>query len=271
MQGDLMRILTDGALAIINSAASQVDKDLQNAINAVNFAKGEVRKLDVVIAEQRKIVQSERNLAAQNLRKAQQDVGHAQNEVNKILDVIRYNEGEINRLQRGHWEWIFWVYDDPLALIKMAGLRTAITAEWVAYGTAFAALEAFKVTLLLAEGAIVITPIDLDVRVSGQQALRDTALFGLGELEKHLEDVKAATGAAADVSRFIASGAGQLLEIHSASFEADLQAIGAGGSVPMALDLTFLGQRKKEALDFNFNNPLESVQALGRLLLLLSY
>jgi len=271
MRGDLMRTLADGALEIINSAVLQSGKDLQNLINEVNFAKGEVRKLDVVIAEQRKIVQSERDLATQNLRKAQQDVGKAQKEVNKILNVIRYNEGEINRLGSGHWGWFFgirfWVYDDPLALTKMIGLRTAITAEWIAYGTAFAALEAFKTTLLLAEGAIVITPIDLDVRVSGPLALRETALFGLGEAEDFLEGMKASVGAAANVAKFIASGAGQLLEIHSARFEADLQAIGSGGSVPMALDLTFLGQRKKEALDFNFNNPLESVQALGRLLL----
>jgi peptidoglycan hydrolase CwlO-like protein len=137
---------------------------------------------------------------------------------------------------------------------------------FAARNTANGALAAAKLALKGIEAVIKIFPVDADPRMISLFTARDTAAAGLEVAKFTLEGVKQSVKGMAEVSQFIANGAGQLLIINEAMFESSLSAA-HGGDVSLAVKLTFMNEPHDLAFDFDFHDPQQSAHALADLLL----
>jgi peptidoglycan hydrolase CwlO-like protein len=137
---------------------------------------------------------------------------------------------------------------------------------FAARNTANGALAAAKLALKGIEAVIKVFPVDADPRMISLFTARDTATAGLEVAKFTLEGVKQSVKGMAEVSQFIANGAGQLLIINEAMFESSLSAA-HGGDVSLAVKLTFMNEPHDLAFNFDFHDPLQSAHALADLLL----
>lgn len=137
---------------------------------------------------------------------------------------------------------------------------------FAARDTANGALKLANLALKGIEAGIKTFPIDSDPRLISLFSARATALGALEVAGFALEGVKQSVKGVAAVGQFIADGAGKLLVINEAMFEASLSAA-HGGNVSMAVKLVFMDEPRDLAFDFNFHDPLSSAKGLADWLL----
>jgi hypothetical protein len=140
---------------------------------------------------------------------------------------------------------------------RMTGLYTAKAGADATLRTVEATLQGIEQTMKTA-------PIDLDPRMTGLYAARETANGTLELANKTLDAAKAAAGAWADVSAFIAEHTlGGLVNVTAASFTGQLNAV-QGGNVTMKADLQLMNRPHTYTFSFAFHDPLSSVKALAQ-------
>lgn len=268
LQNNFFQYLKEEATKVISQAASAATSELANAQREVANAQRKVDRLNADIAYWRKVVEGERAYNQGKLRDAQQNVSNEQRKVNNLLNQIRQKKEEFERLGRDGYHGFLGIwYLYPSAIHRRSALLAEIPALHIAHGTATGALEIAKASLILVEGAMDTTPIDLDPRISRLFIARDTATAALTVAQETLRVLRNGIGAIATIGEFIVRmGANSVLEVRSARFEAELSQI-SGGQVLMALDLKFMNENRNISFDFNFNDPLGSSKALGQFLL----
>jgi hypothetical protein len=285
---DLHQYLREQALKVITDAAADAVRQINEAQQKVRDARASLDQLDAQIRARRSEIESKRAQAAAKLAQAQRDLASAQSSVDRLGTTIRDKERLRDELARrqvcttfrvwvptptwrnpfaGHYEDRTVCVPDAQALVQAAALDVEIAGLYVALGTAKAALAAAQTAVQLAQRAIDTTPIELDAVLVGLYAARATADGALKVADAVLQKIKEALGRVAAISDFVAQhGSGALVEVRGAKFSASLSAA-AGGSISLELDVAYLGKLATLQLDFNFNDPLASAQALGRALL----
>ena len=144
--------------------------------------------------------------------------------------------------------------------IEIAGLQTAL-------GTATVALRGAEETLRLVQRGVNTTPIDLDPRVAGLFTAKATADAALSVAEATLRTTRDAVGAFGQVSTYITrNGLANAFRVQAASFDLALSAA-RGNRMSLSFTVVYLGQTERLNLVFDFNDPLESAEALARELL----
>ena len=288
LESDLGGYLRHEGTKVIHAAANEATAGIQAAQDDIAAAQREVDRLWRLVEDRRAAVRREREAAQQTLRTAERNVQNAQNQVNSLWSTIRSKERQRDSEARRQscWTSRWWVptptwsnpgkgyykskrycVAHPAGVANAARLSAEIAGHYAVLGTANAGLEVAKVALRVAQGAINLAPIDGDPQIVSLLAAYGGATAGLSVADRALETTEAAVGGLADVGTYLASHAGNILEIHRAAFEASLSA-SSGGSVRLSVDLTFMGNRiNGKALDIDFNSPLAAAQSLGRSLL----
>ncbi|KAM3107662.1 hypothetical protein [Phormidesmis sp. 146-33] len=279
MQTDLLQFIKTEATQVIKQAADKAQADITIAQTRVDAAQRDVNSLQQTVDQQRAIVRGERAAAQQKFDSAQADFNTKQVKVNELSNGIRSRQQEIARLKpadiciknpfTGKTSCSPGIPSPANAAritklgLEIAGLETALKGATGGLTIAKGALE-------LARRGLNTTPIDLDLRVSGPLALLKTATGTLTATQETLALTKRGVGAAASANDFIARfGLANLLQINSASFDADLNTA-SGGRVLLNVNLTYQGRVSNLALNFNLKEPqlaLNDAQALGRQLL----
>jgi hypothetical protein len=288
MQNDLRQFLKTEATKVIQQSISEAQAKITAQQKQVDDAQATVNSLDQQIEQQRSIVRNERATANRKIDEARQKVANEQARVNNLQTTIRQKEAERDRLGRdqsctttriwvpkptlrnpfaGRWENRTTCVPNPVSVARAGVLQGEITGLYTRLGTEQAGLKLSQEVLdKLVRGAIN-TPIDLDPRVSGLIGSRETASGVLRGYRETLEVTKRGLGAVGVASDFVARrGLDALLLVNAASFEADLNTA-SGGQVTMVLNITYQDRPFNLSLNFNFNNPLSSAQALGRQLI----
>jgi hypothetical protein len=267
---DLFDFINREATRVIGAAVDDATADLQAAERDVQDARREVNRLQREIDRQRSIIQQERAAANRNLQNAQNAVTSARNRVNSLNRDIRSRQAELRREQNRQsctsvsGRRICVPSPNPVRVsqlgIEIAGLQTAL-------GTATVALRGAEETLRLVQRGVNTTPINLDPRVAGLVAARETANAGLSVAEATLRTTQDAVGAFGQVSTYITqNGLANAFRVQAASFDLALSAA-RGNRMNLSFTVVYLGRTERLSLVFDFNDPLESAEALARELL----
>jgi hypothetical protein len=177
----------------------------ESARQDVRQAQADLDAINQLIAQQRGIVQAERDRDAQALASAEAAVSSAQATVNALqsaidreLSNIRTWKSQISSkyswYQRQPWYKKATAYASYLAYAasknaSIAAAYTKIAAYEASKATANLALAAAKQALVVAEQAIVTVPVDADPRVAGLFAGREAAELALLAAEAALAAV----------------------------------------------------------------------------------
>ncbi|MCY7275629.1 MAG: hypothetical protein LH702_18300, partial [Phormidesmis sp. CAN_BIN44] len=278
MQTDLFQFIKTETTRVIKDAADKAQADITIAQTRVNTAQREVNRLQQTVDQQRAIVRAEKATAKQKFDSAQADFNAKQAKVNEFNDGIRSRKQEIARLTPGKvCVNIPFIGTKCSPGIPSPANAARITKLGLKIGGLETALKGTTVGLTIAQGALDLarrglnaTPIDADPRVFGPLGLLKTATGVLTASQETLTLTKRGVGAAASASDYIARfGLANLLQINSASFDADLNTA-SGGRVTLNVNLTYQGRTSNLALGFNLKDPqlaLNDAQALGRQLL----
>jgi hypothetical protein len=137
----------------------------------------------------------------------------------------------------------------------------------VARATAWAALEVAKTSLKIAQAIVVVADPSLDPRVVALVATRTIAWTALTAAEGVVMAARAAVTGFSSLTQFIVDwGLGGAFSITSASLEADFSKV-RGRTLDLSADIVFLGQSTNVQFQFNFDDPLASVNSLAMALL----
>ncbi|CAK8725543.1 hypothetical protein KKHLCK_16985 [Candidatus Electrothrix laxa] len=267
----------------IQKERDKSNKGLKNAQKAVAGAQ---KKVDSIQGE---INKAKKTIASHKRKIREKEQWHNQfNEFEKIFRLVELNAertkrgimitrlfAQIGTLEAGKTIaiGILEVAKQTLRGLEQAAKTFPIDADprvgglFTARETAKAGLEVAKQTLRGLEQAAKTFPIDADPRMIGLFTARETANASLEAASLFLEGVKTSVGAVANVGDYIIKhGLDSLLNIRSASFEASLNTATIG-RIKLQTELVFMDKTQKVAFQFNFNNPLASVQDLAQLLL----
>ncbi len=280
MQNDLLEYLREHITTEIKAAADAATAHITADQDQVRQAQDRVNSLNSQIDAMRQTIQGERDRDAQRLRDAQQAVNNAQNQVNSLQSQVDYYNWQIDARKRDIADKQSWYDNSPwyektyrwaeLSAYgsqkgaEITGLGTALGGLYTAKAGADATLRATEATLQGLEQTAQTAPIDLDPRMTGLYAARETASGTLELANKTLDAAKAAAGAWADVSAFIAKYTlGGLVNVTAASFTGQLNAV-QGGNVTMKADLQLMNRPHTYTFSFAFHDPLSSVKALAQ-------
>ena len=277
MQTDLLQFIKTEATQVIKQGADKAQADITVAQTRVDDAQREVNRLQQTVDQQRAIVRGERATAQQKFDSAQADFNAKQAKVNELNNGIRSRQQEIDLLTPGEvCKTVFGKrfcvpgVPSPANFARITKLGIEIAGLETARGTATGALTIAQGVLDVTKQGLNATPIDADPRVFGPLGLLKTATGVLTASQETLALTKQGVGAAASASDYIARfGLANLLQINSASFDADLNTA-SGGRVTLNVNLTCQGKVSNLALGFNLKDPqlaLNDAQALGRQLL----
>ena len=168
---------------------AEITREIQAAHQDVANAQAEVNRLDRDIANMRRQVQYERDVAQRNLENAQRDVRNAQAEVNSLENLIAAEQRKINArhseiawwknwARQGSW----WEFRDARMWAEVSWRAADIAALEIGKNSLIAAkavaIEALNVAWGVVQGiraGMNFAPIDLDPRVAGPIAARKIA------------------------------------------------------------------------------------------------
>lgn len=236
---------------------------------------------------------------AGRLGQATTDLQNARNAVGNArysLDVLNW---EIQKLddwywgQDGHGRFWTWLYYEGARATLVGSRDIAHAALWFADGILASvqrglsdlqallqhrlqpllddqsikqgALNFASQTLQRARQGLESIPLDpeLDPRIITLRGSKHVATLALNFADGFLELSRKFLGAIVDVANFIDQfGPAALLDIRSASFDAELGAL-AGGRVRMEADLYYMHQLRRVGFDFDFFDPVGSAVALS--------
>lgn len=168
---------------------------MQQATDAITAAQQEVARLSVLVDQARDTVQGERDLHARRLQDARNALGAAQAQVTSLNSQIGSQSATISRRKAEIASWKHWLkaakwyqkasraaryaYEAGWRNTEIAGRYTTIGVLKASLVVAGGALEAAKLTLQGLEQATETVPVDLDPRVAGLIAARETANVAL--------------------------------------------------------------------------------------------
>ncbi|MFZ0791765.1 MAG: hypothetical protein WAM94_19300 [Chromatiaceae bacterium] len=192
---------TTGIVLPMGDITAAADKAHQEVVKA----QQDLEAINSAIAEQRNIVQAERDRDAQAVASAEAAVSSAQATVDSLQSAINREYSNIRTWKAQISSKYSWYKSQPwykkasayasylaYAASKNASIAAAYTkiaAYEVSKATANLALSAAKQALLIAQHAIVTFPIDADPRVAGLFAARETAALALLAAEAALDAV----------------------------------------------------------------------------------
>lgn len=270
--GDFIPYLKDKISGFIRERSDADTANLNGAITKVQQARTEVGRLDGQINDVRNTITNERAGARGKFDAAQADLNNKQHDVNGLLGQVRGKEAERDRIRNdGYWWGLkgaqIWFYNDKAALFKIAGLQTEITALYVAYGVATAALEIAKKAVEITGRVVDNTPYELDPRLSGLLIAKKAADDVLWLAEEALKTLRDICGGIAHVAEFIAQQTlGNLLEIKSATFSTR-PGSASSGVIRINLHLRFMQSDLHIEPEFNFNDPVTSASNIAQAIL----
>jgi hypothetical protein len=270
--GGFIPYLKEKISGFIRERSDADTANLNGAITKVQQARTEVSRLDGQINEVRNTISNERSGAKGKFDAARADLDNKQNDVNGLLGQIRGKEAERDRIRNdGYWWGLkgaqIWIYNDKAALFKIGILQTEITALYVAYGTATAALEVAKKAVEITGSLVDNTPYELDPRLSSLLIAKKAADDVLWLAEEALKTLRDICGGIAHVAEFITQHTlGNLLEVKSATFTTQPGA-GSNGIIRLSLHLRFMQSDLHLEPEFNFNDPVASASGIAQAIL----
>jgi hypothetical protein len=262
MKQDLYNYIKEYGSAEIDRATKDNQRAFRDASATIQREEAEVRRLDGLIAANRKTVQDERDADCRKFNAAKKDVDDAQAEVNDIQGDINSLKRKINKLREE-------IDDKPWTAaangIKIADYGTRIAALETGKKAANLTLSGYKEVLKGLAGICKTTPIDLDPRISGLIAAKETALLGLLAARKTVEGTGAITGGSLKATKWIVTSGNPMgvLDINEAFFEGNLSQMNSG-NVTMRVKGTFAGDPINTSFSFSFNNAQATVEAFAR-------
>jgi hypothetical protein len=267
MQNDFLQYIRTGLSRIIEGETNAAIQKLDVARQTLCAAQNEVNRLDSLINTQYEIIRGERAVVESQFQAANQRLNEAQQKVNSLWNQINQISSERDRLLQE--AKIYW-YNPAVTVPNMAQVsfkQTELAGLYTALGGATAGLEIAKAAVNACSQTMNWTPIEVDPRISGLYALRETATINLTIAEKVLETTQLGVGAFGTVSNYVIQyGSDGLINVKSASFQTSLNEL-ATGNTNLSIQLGFMGQTLDLNLLFNFYNPTESIMALRNILL----
>lgn len=262
MKQDLFKYIKEYGSAEIDKATKANQQAFRDASATIQKEEAEVRRLDGLISSNRKTIQDERDADCRKFNAAKKDVDDAQAEVNSLQREINSLKGRISRLEKEIKEKPWMAAENGL---KIADLGTRIAGLETGKKAASLSLSGYKEILSGLQGICKTTPIDLDPRVSGLIAARETALFSLTTARKTVEGTGAITGGSLKATRWIVSNGNPMgvLDITEAFFEGNLSLMN-GGNVTMRVKGRFAGDPINTSFSFSFYNAQTTVEAFAR-------
>lgn len=253
MKQDLFGFLNREVSSFVENEVGDAIKKLSAAQAKISKAQREVNKLNVLIDQQRNEVRKEMAQKKAKYDKAHRDVTNAQKKVNSLDKSIKAKKRELKK------------YDKPYHAPKRGVIRTQIASLYTARGVAWTALEGYK-KVLKGLGHLNSNP-DVHPKVASLIASKVTALGTLEAAKGSLEGLKIVLGASGKAATFILEhGTKALINVRKASFAGKLGSV-SGGAVDMSMNLEWMGKPMDMRINFDFNNPLRTVAALGKRLL----
>lgn len=262
MKQDLYNYIKTYGSAEIDKATQANQQAFRDASATIQKEEAEVRRLDGLIAANRRTVQEERDADCRKFNAAKADVDKAQAEVNRIQSDINSSNSKIRRWKREIEEKPWLAAENG---VKIADHGTRIAGLETAKKAANLTLSGYREFLSGLQGICKTTPIDLDPRISGLIAAKETALFSLNAARKTVEGTGAITGGSLKATRWIVSNGNPMgvLDINEAFFEGNLSQMNSG-NVTMRVKGTFAGDPINTSFSFAFNNAQATVEAFAR-------
>lgn len=262
MKQDLYNYIKTYGSAEIDKATKDNQQAFRDASATIQKEEAEVRRLDGLIAANRKTVQDEREADCRKFNAAKADVDKAQAEVNEIQRDINSLKSKINKLKK---EIDVKPWTAPANGLKIGDYGTRIAALETGKKAANLTLAGYKEVLNGLQGICKTTPIDLDPRVSGLIASRETALFSLTTARKTVEGTGVITGGSLKATKWIVSRGNPMgvLDINEAFFEGNLNQMNSG-TVTMRVKGSFAGDPINTSFSFGFNNAQATVETFAR-------
>jgi len=284
MEQNFMAYVTENASKEIDKATKDTQEDISYAQGEITKEQNKLKVLEVEINKQKKIVQGERDRDLANIRTAKADVERErlkvqkiQNDINSAHSAIATAKKKISQIKVkprkiDSAESFFGAVGDAVVQTvestpEFAKQSAIITAK----GTEIAALETAKETADLALTATRETlglmndigdkvPIEMDPRVAGLIASKETANAAMETAKGVLEAAKVVgVGSLSAAKWIVENGPQNVVNITYAHFETKLSAA-HGGSITVHFKGTFAGEPMDEKFTINFENPLDSVQ-----------
>lgn len=262
MKQDLYNYIKEYGSAEIDRATKTSQQAFRDASATIQKEETEVRRLDGLIAANRKTIQDERDADCRKFNAAKADVDKAQAEVNKIQGDINSSNSKIRKWKKEIEEKPWLAAENGVKIAdhgsRIAGLETAKKA-------ANLTLSGYKEFLNGLQGICKTTPIDLDPRISGLIASKETALFSLNAARKTVEGTGAITGGSLKATKWIVTRGNPMgvLDINEAFFEGNLSQMNSG-NLTMRVKGTFAGDPMNTSFSFSFSNAQSTVEAFAR-------
>ncbi|PHN08105.1 coiled-coil domain-containing protein [Flavilitoribacter nigricans] len=253
MQQDLFGFLNREVTSFIENEVGEAIKKLSAAQGKITQAQSKVNELDGLINQQRAIVRKDMNRKKAKYDAARRDVTNAQKKVNSLDKSIRAKKRELKEKDKA-WQ-----------VAERGVIRTQIASLYTARGVAWTALEGYK-KILEGLGHMNTNP-DIHPKVASLIASKVSALGTLEAAKITLEGLKITLGATGKAATFIIEkGTKALINVRRANFAGQLGSL-SGGAVDMDMNLEWMGKQMDLRFNFDFNNPLQTVAALGKRLL----
>lgn len=265
MKQDLFSYIKEYGSAEIDKATKENQQTFRDANAQITRDEAEVKRLDGLIAANRRTVQEEREADCKKFNAAKADVDEAQAEVNKIQRDINSLKSKISKLKKEIDEKPWTAAENGIKIgdygLRIGGLETGKKA-------ASLTLDGYKEILNGLQGICKTTPIDLDPRISGLIAGRESALFSLAGARAIVNGTGTITGGSLKATRWIVTNGNPMgvLDIKEAFFEGNLSQQHSG-NVSMRVKGTFAGERLETSFSFSFSDPKTTVEAFARSLM----
>ncbi|GAC1501395.1 MAG: hypothetical protein NVS2B12_09670 [Ktedonobacteraceae bacterium] len=252
MSNDLFAFLQTKGSAAIQQSAADATQAIASAQSAVEQKQQQVNAINGQIAQQRAVVQQERQNAQATLAQKQNDVNTLQNNINHNQQRINQLNSEISSLEqdiRDH-PWNVFSSESTDIIAKQSEVGGLETANGGLRGSLVVATQA----LIAFQATVVVTPIELDPRVSSLYAELNGANLALQTAQALLVSVVQSYGRIANVATWVAQhGSDNLLIVTHAAFAGQLSQL-SGGSVSMGIDGALMARPFHIDQSFNFHD-----------------
>jgi len=158
-------------------------QSFRDAVNTMQAAQQEVARLDLLIAQQSKIVQAERNKHKKSVSDARKKVSSLDGQISSLNNKIKSRKKSISSLKKAisnkyRWykkakwyqkasRWASYASYRAKKTASISAHQIVITSYQASTASLNLAIKGAKASLTLLERATVITPIELDPRVAG--------------------------------------------------------------------------------------------------------
>lgn len=276
MEQNFLSDFTKEASEAIDEATKDTQREITKAQNTITREQNKIRKLDIEIANQKRIVKAERERDLAKFRAAEAEVKKAEAEVNKVqkdIDACYRNikAAEARVDARNKWIDAGNIIEKPLRAAEsvpfFAEQGAIIAGNYTAIGTLEAAKETAKGTLYLTrkslEGMHYIgenVPLEMDPRVGGLITAKEGSIGILEGAKLFLEGSKIISVGTLQAGKWIVeNGPTGVLNITYAHFETKLSAA-HGGTVTMRVKGTFAGDPFDKTMTFSFSSPVSEFE-----------